>query len=119
MSQATQLKDEVRRLRCELELLRKENELLRQKVDALSRRIFGKKSEQLDPAQLELLMGMIDSQAQTQEKGQEQVQEQPQKPCPKRRDRKRRIRTPEDLEVVEELLVPEQVRANRDVSSSA
>src|SRR5436190_15686497 len=41
---------------CENERLRTENKLLREKVDKLVRRIFGKSSEKMDPAQLELLL---------------------------------------------------------------
>ena len=36
--------------------LQAENKLLREKVDRLARRLFGKSSEKLDPAQLELLL---------------------------------------------------------------
>ena len=36
--------------------LEKENALLRQKIDLLVRKLFGAKSEQLDPAQLLLLL---------------------------------------------------------------
>src|SRR5208282_4610827 len=39
-----------------LEASRRENTLLRQKLDALARRFFGKKSEALSAAQLELLL---------------------------------------------------------------
>ena len=39
-----------------LEPSRRENTILRQKLDALARRFFGKKSEQLNAAQLELLL---------------------------------------------------------------
>ena len=35
--------------------------LLRQKLDALARRLFGKSSEQLDPAQLELLLQLAEN----------------------------------------------------------
>ena len=42
--------------------LEKENALLRQKIDLLVRQLFGAKSEQLDPAQLLLLLqGMDDA----------------------------------------------------------
>jgi septal ring factor EnvC (AmiA/AmiB activator) len=34
---------------------------LRQKLDALARRLFGKKSEQLDPAQLQLLFQELET----------------------------------------------------------
>jgi len=40
----------------ELRALKRENELLRQKLDALARRLFGPKSEQLDKNQLLLLL---------------------------------------------------------------
>jgi predicted RNase H-like nuclease (RuvC/YqgF family) len=39
-------------LRQQLEQARREITVLRQKLDALARRFFGKKSEQLDAAQL-------------------------------------------------------------------
>ncbi len=38
------------------ERLEREITLLRQKIDALIRRLFGSQSEQLDPAQLQLLL---------------------------------------------------------------
>ena len=37
-------------------LLEREKELLRQKLDLVLRKLFGKSSETLDPAQLELLL---------------------------------------------------------------
>ena len=40
--------------------LEKENALLRQKIDLLVRKLFGAKSEQLDPAQLLLLLQGFD-----------------------------------------------------------
>jgi hypothetical protein len=43
-----------------LAALEKENELLRQKIDLLVRKLFGAKSEQLDPAQLLLLLQGLD-----------------------------------------------------------
>ena len=43
-------------LREQLAAARVENTLLRQKLDALARRIFGKKTEQLSAAQLQLLL---------------------------------------------------------------
>ena len=41
--------------------MRQENEFLRQKLDALARQLFGKKSEQLDPAQLQLLFQELEA----------------------------------------------------------
>lgn len=48
-----------RQLREENALLRRENELLRQKVEALIRRVFGAKSETLNPDQLQLLLAKL------------------------------------------------------------
>ena len=99
MNEAAQLNQTVKQLRSENDQLRTENNLLRQKLDALARRLFGKKSEQLNPAQLELLLaGIIDS------VGDPEVAEQDEEPDrPRRRERRRntqRVRAPEDLEVV-------------------
>jgi hypothetical protein len=52
MSEST---ERERMLEKQLEDARLEIRLLRQKLDALARRLFGKKSEQLSPAQLQLL----------------------------------------------------------------
>ena len=52
VSHTTAMSDaEESRLLEELSRLRQENEMLRQKLDALARRIFGVKSEQLDKNQ--------------------------------------------------------------------
>ncbi len=56
------LRQQLASLQQALEQLRGENSILRQKLDALARRIFGKKSEQLDPAQLQLLMSGLTQQ---------------------------------------------------------
>ncbi len=45
----------------QVELLRQENALLRQKIDLLVKRVFGSSSEELNPAQLELLMAVPES----------------------------------------------------------
>ena len=52
--------EQLEELTQEVMRLRKENELLRQKIDLLIRRVFGRKSEQLDANQLELLLGGLD-----------------------------------------------------------
>ncbi|MHA3771128.1 IS66 family transposase [Verrucomicrobiota bacterium sgz303538] len=46
------LQKEVLRLQGENKVLRAENELLRQKLDKMARRLFGKKSEELNKDQL-------------------------------------------------------------------
>lgn len=87
---------------------RLENTFLRQKFDALARRIFGSKSEQLDAAQLQLLLcGLM----------QQVVEPVPQKSllpvAAPRRERKtsQRVITPESLEVVREVIEPDVVKA--------
>jgi len=100
------LQTELGALREQVASLQRENTLLRQKLDALARRFFGKKSEQLDAAQLELLMsGLADGSLElTQEE-----EEEP--PAPRRlRTNTQRIRTPENLEVVREVIEPERVQ---------
>jgi transposase len=84
----------------------RENALLRQKIDLLVRRVFGARSETLDPAQLELLMALPAA----------AVVETPAiQPVPELsvvRSRKERTpRLPEDLPVVEEVIEPEPVKA--------
>lgn len=53
LSRETELREQIARLE-------KENALLREKIDALARRLFGVKSEQLDPGQLLLLLQGLD-----------------------------------------------------------
>ena len=55
-NQLRELREQVASLQEALEQSRRENTILRQKLDALARRFFGKKSEQLNAAQLELLL---------------------------------------------------------------
>ncbi|MBI3879426.1 MAG: IS66 family transposase [Verrucomicrobia bacterium] len=87
---------------------RRENALLRQKIDLLVRRVFGASSEQLDPAQLELLLQLPDRSAVA-------VEAPVAVADPDRfvfRSRKERsLRLPEGLPVVEEVIDPEPVKA--------
>jgi transposase len=96
-------------LRQQLEQARREITVLRQKLDALARRFFGKKSEQLDAAQLELLMsGLADGSLQADE----EEEEPPAQPArPRSPVRSQRIRTPDNLEVVRQVIEPELVAA--------
>lgn len=103
----------------ENERLRTENKLLRQKVDKLVHRLFGKSSEKLDPAQLELLLQF------TEEEG--AAGKAPASPCSgpgadtweaapdaHRKPRpapERRPRLPEHLPVVEQIIEPDEVQA--------
>ena len=89
-----------------------EIKLLRAKLDALARRIFGKKSEQLSEAQMQLLLQeeVAPGPAMGKPSGPEETETQPPRSSkPKRRPRGPRL--PEHLPVVEETLVPEPVKA--------
>jgi transposase/uncharacterized coiled-coil protein SlyX len=105
---------EVGGLREQLDSAQIEIRLLRAKLDALVRRIFGKKSEQLNEAQLQLLL-----QEQTAPGPAEGKASDPEAPEPQplrsekeaRRKTKRGPRLPEHLPVVEEVLVPEVVQS--------
>jgi transposase len=85
----------------------RENTVLRQKLDALARRFFGKKSEQLNAAQLELLLqGLVESTVA------EEKKEPPARPAPRTASSSsQRIRTPDHLEVVRQVIEPELVQA--------
>lgn len=92
-----------------LEETRRENTLLRQKLDALARRYFGKQSEALDSAQLQLLLSG---------RAPESIEVTPKQsllPLPRLPRRARpgtqSLRTPDNLEVVREVIEPEIVQA--------
>jgi len=89
--------------------------LLKEKIDALARRLFGKKSEQLDPQQLQLLFQELEAPgpAAGKESGPQGFEVEPARPLKlsPRRSRVRTWRLPDHLPVVEEILVPEAVRA--------
>ena len=55
-AQVAALQQALQQTQQALEIARRENTILRQKLDALARRFFGKQSEQLNAAQLELLL---------------------------------------------------------------
>jgi transposase len=97
----------------QIELLMAENQLLRQKVDALVRRVFGISSEKLAPGQLELFGpdSELGKDCASWKEEASQIENHPApnpaKPAPKRRAE----RWPEDLPVIEQVLVPEPVQA--------
>ena len=91
--------------------LQMENMLLRQKLDALARRLFGKKSEQLNDAQMQLLLQELDAPgpARGNESSPEAIETEP--PRPRKVSRQSRgPRVPEHLPVIEEVIVPEEVK---------
>src|SRR5687768_9967106 len=91
-----------------LAALAKENELLRQKIDLLVRKLFGAKSEQLDPAQLLLLLQGLDAPGKAPEPVVAEAPRRSPAPSP---PRERAPRLPEHLPVIEEVIEPEPVKA--------
>ena len=87
--------------------------LLRQKLDLLARRFFGKSSEQLDPAQLELLLLQAGTEpAVPAEPAPVVAAPAPEPPRPVRSTRSERApRLPENLPVIEVVIEPEPVQA--------
>lgn len=100
---------EVEQLTQEVERLRKENELLRQKLDLLIRRVFGRKSEQLDAKQLELLLGDLDKLSSPPAS---EVAATPEAETPRRKQTPRQPRCPDNLPVVTEIIDPDPVTGN-------
>ena len=111
-AQVAALQQSLQQTQQALEIARRENTVLRQKLDALARRFFGKKSEQLNAAQLELLLqGLTEGSVELAE----EKDEPPAIPAPRPpRANPRRLRTPENLEVVREVIEPELVLAEPD-----
>jgi len=94
--------------------LRRENELLRQKLDVVLRKLFGRSSETLDPAQLELLLSGEAGTPPGKTPASPTCGDAPAGAASSvaRTDRKpRRERIPDHLPVVEEVLLPEAVKA--------
>ena len=89
--------------------------LLEQKVDMLVRRIFGTKSESLDPAQLELLLDPDAAKKPVAAGGQNDAPAvEPAHEARRKERAERKPRTPDDLPVEEEIIDPLVVRANPD-----
>ena len=96
-------------LRAELAASRDESKFLRRKLDAFIRRFFGKKSEVLSTAQLELLLsGLEPAQAVTQPEAAATTTRSGSKP---KRNGSTKVRTPDNLEVVKVVIEPKDVQA--------
>ncbi|MCP5536647.1 MAG: hypothetical protein H7A51_10505 [Akkermansiaceae bacterium] len=116
MSQTEEDKDKIIASQREIiESQREQIALLEKKVDHLIRIIYGSKSEKLDPAQLELLLDPdaakkpcaadCEEDAQAAEELKREL-----KPVCKRKPREPRL--PANLPTVEEVIIPDEVRAN-------
>ena len=94
------------------ERLERENTLLRQKIDALVRRLFGSQSEQLDPAQLQMLLQGVENEPapEPQAPAEPALEPEPASPRPLAKH-ERPARLPEHLPVIEEVLDPAPVQA--------
>jgi hypothetical protein len=103
-----QLRAEKDRLQERLAEALREIELLRGKLDALARQIYGAKSEKLDPAQLLLLLQGLDIGGKAPEPVAAEAPRRSPVPSP---PRSRTPRIPKHLEVVEEVIEPEAVKA--------
>ena len=97
----------------QLHQLSQENKLLRQKIDALSRRIFGAKSEKLSADQMQLLLQELETPGPAEGKGLGSQPIETELPKPKKVSprKERRPRIPEHLEVLETVIEPEVVKA--------
>jgi transposase len=106
-SREAQLLAELKARDERLAALEKENALLREKIDLLVRKLFGAKSEQLDPAQLLLLLQGMDEPGKVPESVAAEEPRPSKVPAP---PRERRPRLPEHLPVMEEVIIPEPVK---------
>ena len=89
--------------------------MLKEKVDLLIRRIFGTKSEKLDAAQLELLLKEADSgkaDASTEKVEASPIVENLKPVAKHASNNQRRERWPEELEVEQEVIEPQEVKEN-------
>lgn len=104
--------DEVAALRAENEQLRVENQLLRERINIILKRLFDKKSESLDPAQLELL---LDPDAAKKEPAAAPADPGPAaEPAPARKRAAGKGRDASHLEVRETVLIADEVTAAPD-----
>ena len=98
---------ELTRANDQIAELRMENKLLREKIDALIQRLFGAQSERLDAAQLLLMLQGLDHRPKAEEPVEAEAPRRSTDPSP---PRERGPRVPDHLPVVEEVIVPEQVK---------
>lgn len=104
--------DVVAQLRDEVQRLKAENELLREKLDLIIRKLHGPSSEKLDTSQLELLLDPAAAKKTCAAGCDEDAPAAEIESAPKARpQRRRRPGLPEDLEVIEETVDPDEVLA--------
>lgn len=105
-----QLRAEITRRDEEIARLKTENELLREKLDLLLRKLFGSSSEKLDTAQLELLLEG-DGVKKPEAAGGDEDAPAAEPEAPRSKRQRSRPKLPEDIEVIERVVDPEEVEA--------
>jgi transposase/predicted HicB family RNase H-like nuclease len=96
-------RQELREKQAELEKYQRENEQLRRKVDELCRKLFGKKSEKVDPDQLKLALEILEEEKKSDEPLEMDSGESLGKPRTKRKGTGRRQLEKMNLPVVQTL----------------
>lgn len=110
-SREAQLLQKLQEAEAQNARLAQENALLRQKIDSLVKRIFGASSEKLDAAQLDLLLSLG-----TAESGKAPASSPLEEAVPSsckngsRRRKKNEPRWPADLQIIEEVIEPAEVK---------
>jgi transposase len=104
------LRDENARLRAEVEQLRIENQLLRQRIDIIIRQLYDKKSEALDPAQLQL---QLDPDSAKKAAAADSADPGPAaEPAPAKKRSPRKPRDISHLEIRETVVIDDEVKAD-------
>jgi len=107
-----QLRAETQQQKAQIELLKQELKLQKEKVDALIRRIFGAKTEQLDPGQLELLLSKGNDLGKAKASAAPSTEANPTAKKRIKKATRRRERWPADLPIEREYIDPEEVAAD-------
>jgi transposase len=111
-----QLTEQLRVALEQIEALRQENKLLKEKVDLLLKRLFGAKSEKLSAEQLSLLLeGLEEPKKEPASCASSDALEAELNKVPAREPREaksREARVPQNLPAVEEIIDPQEVKAN-------
>jgi transposase len=105
----------IRDLEADKQQMTQEIKLLKEKVDLLIRRIFGTRSEKLDEAQLELLLKEAESgkaDASTEKVEASPIVENLKPVAKHASNNQRRERWPDELEVEQEVIEPQEVKEN-------
>lgn len=108
------LQQQIRVLQAQNELQKQELKLQKEKIDLLIRRIFGAKTEQLDPGQLELLLKEVNDSGKVEASVAPNPEAATTTAKRTKRAQRRRERWPLDLPVEQEFIDPEEVAADPD-----